>query len=166
MVDGVSYSEFRSFHSYAEAVDWVNAGWKNRRINMMNLSSKLEPMSFRGGRALRAVLHVLQEGETQTYEHLCCLDSGSDVNLANRYLLHDVRKISSEATLKNVGAEISFDEEGILKVLVSGSIRCIPALVATKAQRPHGCDILLGVPGVDDLGVQLDEHRGRTTKAS
>ena len=131
---------------------------------MMNLSSKLEPMSFHGGRALRAVLNVLQEGETQTYEHLCCLDSGSDVNLANRYLLHDVRKISSEATLKNVGDEVSFDEEGILKVLVSGSIRCIPALVATKAQRPHGCDILLGVPGVDDLGVQLDEHRGRQPK--
>jgi hypothetical protein len=106
MVDGVSNSEFRSFHSYAEAEDWVNTGWRNRRINMMNLSSKLAPMSFHGGRALRAVQHILQEGETQTYEHICCLDSGSDVNLASRHLLHDVRKISSEAVLKNVGDEV------------------------------------------------------------
>ena len=131
---------------------------------MMNLSSALASMSFRGGRALRAVLHVLQEGETQTYEHICCLDSGSDVNLASRHLLHDVRQISSEAVLKNVGDDTKFTEEGTLKILVSGTIRCIPALVATKAQRPHECEVLLGVPGVDDLGVQLDEHRDKQMK--
>jgi hypothetical protein len=48
MVDGVSNSEFRSFHSYTEAVDWINTGWRSRRINITNLSPKLEPMSFIG----------------------------------------------------------------------------------------------------------------------
>jgi hypothetical protein len=57
-----------------------------------------------------------------------------------------------------------FDEEGVLKILVSGSIKCVPALAATKAQQPHEYEVLLGVPGVDDLGVQLDEHRGSQPK--
>jgi hypothetical protein len=35
----------------------------------------------------------------------------------------------------------------------------------TAAQLPFGCDVLLGVLGVDDLGVKLDSHRGKTPKA-
>ncbi len=84
----------------------------------MNLLSSVAPTSFSGGRALRAVVHVLQEGETHTYEYLCRLDSGSDVNMASRHLLHDVRTIAVKG-ISNCGDETSFDEEGTLKLLVS-----------------------------------------------
>jgi hypothetical protein len=85
---------------------------------MMNLRSSATPTSFSGGRALRAVVHVLQEGETHTYEYLCRLDSGSDVNMASRHLLHDVHTIAAEG-ISNCGDETSFDEEGTLKLLIS-----------------------------------------------
>ena len=124
----------------------------------MNLSPSYAPTSFTGWRSLRAIVHVLQEGETNTYEHICCLDTGSDyVNLASRYLLHDVRPVSMES-VRTGGNDTQFTEEGILRILVSGEIRSIPALVATKAQRPHECEVLLGVPAVGDLGVQLEQH--------
>jgi hypothetical protein len=116
----------------------------------MNLS--VAKTSFVGGRALRAVVRVVQEGETCTHEYVCCLDSGSDVNLATRHLLHDVRRIDSEVVF-NCGDETSFAEEGTLRILTAGTVKEVPALVAGKAQLPFGCDVLLGVPGVDDLGV-------------
>jgi hypothetical protein len=153
-VDGISNSEFRSFPSYQQAADWVSAGMRNRRTSMMNLFSSYAPTSFTGGRSLRAIVNVLQEGETNTHEHICCLDTGSDVNLASRYLLHDVRPVSME-DVRTGGNDTKFTEEGILRILVSGEIRSLPALVATKAQRPHECKVLLGVPAVGDLGVQL-----------
>jgi hypothetical protein len=78
LVDGISNSEFRSFPSYQQAADWVNDGVRNRRTNMMNLSPSYAPTSFTGGRSLRAIVHVLQEGETNTYEHICCLDTIQD----------------------------------------------------------------------------------------
>jgi hypothetical protein len=163
MVDGVSNSEFRSFHTYREAEAYVMNGWRNQWINRMNLSLATAPTSFYGGRALRAVVHVLQEGETHTYEYLCCLDSGFDLNMASRHLLHDVRGISNE-DISNCGDETTFNEEGVLKLLISGAIRCVPALVATEAQLSYKCDVLLGVPGVGDLGAQLDDHRGKRAK--
>ncbi len=106
---------------------------------------------------MRAIAHVLQERETKTYEHICCLDTGSDVNLASRYLLHDVRPVSME-NVRTGGSDTQFTEEGVIRTFVSGEIRSIPALVATKAQRPHECDVLLGVPAVGDLGIQLEQH--------
>ncbi len=76
----------------------------------------LTPSSFVGGRALRAVVRVLQEGETTTNEYLCCLDSGSDVNLAKRHLLHSVRSIETEA-ISNCGDETRFIERGFFNCL-------------------------------------------------
>jgi hypothetical protein len=64
----------------------------------------------------------------------------------------------------NCGDETSFAEEGTLRILTAGAVKEVPALVACKAQLPFGCDVLLGVPGVDDLGVQLDGHRGKKVK--
>ncbi len=100
---------------------------------------------------------MLQEGETNTFEHICCLDTGFDVNLASRYLLHDVRPVPVEDA-RTGGNDTRFTEEGVLRILVSDEIRSIPALVATKTQRPHECEVLLGVPAVGDLGVQLEQH--------
>ncbi len=97
MVDGVSNSEFRSFSSRQEAAYYVSTGMRNRRVNMMMIASSAAPtISFRGGKALRAFVHVLQEGETHTHECLCRLDSGADVNMASRHLLHDVRTIAPQ----------------------------------------------------------------------
>ncbi len=160
-VDGVSGAEFRSFRTAKEAMDYVKVAQLGRKVNYMNLS--VAKTSFVGGRALRAVVRVVQEGETRTHEYLCCLDSGSDVNLAKRHLLHDVRRIDSEL-VSNCGDETSFAEEGTLRILTAGAVKEVPALVACKAQLPFGCDVLLGVPGVDDLGVQLDGHRGKKAK--
>ena len=83
--------------------------------------------------------------------------------LANRHLLHDVRRIEREA-ISNCGDETEFAEEGTLRLLVSGSVRSVPALVASKAQLPFSCAVLLGVPGVDDLDVHLDDHRAKKPK--
>ncbi len=163
MVDGVSNSEFRSFTS-RQAAHYVSTGMMNRQANMMMIApAEVPTISFRGGRALRAFVHVLQEGETHTHECLCRLDSGADVNMAKRHLLHDVRTIEPQG-VSNCGDATSFNEEGVLKLLISGEIRCVPALVATKEQLPHKCLVLMGVPRLDDLGIQLDEHRGKDTK--
>jgi hypothetical protein len=93
-------------------------------------------------------------------EYLCCLDSGADVNLASRQLLHDVHPIRTEG-LSNCGEVIDFAEEGTLRLFASGTVRTVPALVATAEQFPSDCDVLLGIPGLDDLGVHLDEHRAK-----
>ncbi len=74
-------------------MNYVNAANLGRRVNYMNLSTS--KTSFVSGRAMRAVVRVVQDGETTTREHVSCLDSGSDVNLARRYLLHDVRRIDT-----------------------------------------------------------------------
>jgi hypothetical protein len=154
-VDGVRCAEFKSFHTAKEAMDYVKAAKFGRRVNYnMNLTSS--KTSFAAGRALRAVVRVVQEGETTTREHICCLDSGSDVNLSRRYLLHDVRRIDTE-TISISSQEVQFEEEGTLFLLVAGQVKGVPALVATAAQLPYECEVLLGVPGVDDLGVHLDE---------
>jgi hypothetical protein len=142
------------------------SGQNNRKICFMtlaNLAPALAPTSFQGGRALRATLRVLQEGETQAHEFMCCLDSGSDMNLANRSLLHDVHPVEFEE-IAHCGIETQFQEEGTLRVFLCGDVVEVPALVAVKEQLPHGCTVLLSVPGVDDLGVRLDAHRAKRLK--
>ncbi len=157
-VEGIPFNEFKSFHTRREAEVYV-WGSKTKRMNYMNLSSS----SFQGGRALRAFVRVVQDGEKGVVQYRCCLDSGSDVNLATRHLLHNVRRIKAES-LCHSGEETEFTEEGTLRLLVSGTIREVPALVATLAQMPSECEVLLGVPGVDDLGVRLDEHRAKKVR--
>ena len=132
-----------------------------RTVCYMNLA----PSSFVPGRAMRAVIRVVQEGESFARAHKCCLDTGSDINISIWHLLHDVRKIEKES-ISTCGDETVFVEEGTLVLLVSGAIRKVPVLVAVspESQLPFGCDVLLGVPGVDDLDVRLDEHRAAKPK--
>jgi hypothetical protein len=166
VVTGIRAAEFRSFYSFSEARDYVMPGQNNRKICFMTFAQSapaLAPTSFHGRRALRATLRVLQEGETQAHEFMCCLDSGSDVNLANRILLHDVHPVEFEE-IAHCGVETLFQEEGTLRVFLRGDVVEIPALAAVKEQLPHGCAVLLGVPGVDDLGVRLDAHRAKRLK--
>jgi hypothetical protein len=160
-VDGIRCAEHRSFHSAQEAMDYVKAANLGRRVCYMSLTTC--KTSFVGGRAMRAVVRGVQQGVTTTREHICCLDSGSDVNLASRYLLHDVRWVDIES-IRTSSEEILFEEEGTLFLLVAGSVKGVPALAATPDQLPYQCEVLLGVPGVDDLGVQLDDHRGKKVR--
>jgi viroplasmin and RNaseH domain-containing protein len=58
VVNGVSASEFRSFPTEREAMDYVKSGRMVRTVCYMNLT----PSSFVPGRAMRAVIRVVQEG--------------------------------------------------------------------------------------------------------
>ncbi len=44
-------------------------------------------------------------------------------------------------------------------MLYEGQVVCLPALVAASSQLPRSCDVQLGIPGLDTLGVSIDEHR-------
>jgi hypothetical protein len=70
-VDGISEAEFSSFRTAQEAMDYVKVARLGRKVNYMNLS--VAKTSFVGGRALRAVVRVIQEGETRTHEYVRCL---------------------------------------------------------------------------------------------
>jgi hypothetical protein len=117
----------------------------------------MQTSSFVGDKALRAWIDIL-DGSSEDLQVFCGLDSGADVNLAFRPLLHDVRPIG-KGEVFNCGQSTSFVEEGTLLVSIKGEIIGVPALAATKAQLPHHCHVLLGVPGLDSLGVVLDAHR-------
>jgi hypothetical protein len=119
-VEGISCAEFRSFRTSKEAMDYVKAANLGRRVNYMNLTTS--KTSFVGGRAMRAIVRVIQQGEPTTREHICCLDSGSDVNLASRDLLHDVRRIDAE-TISISSEETMLEEEGTLFLLVAGTVK-------------------------------------------
>ena len=166
-VKGYSGAQYKAFPTLSEAENYVGSRRGKRCYVHWVAPGKAvpgpRPASFVAGRALRATVEVLQEGETQAIMIQGCLDSGSDVNLASRYVLHDVHEIVRE-DISNCGDSTEFTEEGTLWVFTSGSVRRIPALVATTSQLPFGCDVLLGIPGVDDLGVKLDSHRGRVPK--
>ncbi len=160
VVNGINASEFHSFPTEREAMDYVRSRKMVRTVCYMNLA----PSSFVPGRAMRAVIRVVQEGEPLARTHKCCLDTGSDINISIRHLSHDVRKIEKES-ISTCGDETAFVEEGTLVLLVSGAIRKVPTLVAVSPNHlPFGCDVLLGVPGVDDLDVRLNEHRAAKPK--
>jgi hypothetical protein len=160
-VSGYRAAEFKSFPTVQEAEEFLAS--PRTKYCYVNVA-KPRPASFVAGRALRAKVELLQEGEAQSISVQGCLDSGSDVNLASRHLLHDVHRIIRE-DVSNCGDVTAFAEEGTLWVMATGSAVSIPALVAAKAQLPFSCDVLLGVPGMDDLGVKLDMHRGKTSRA-
>ncbi len=82
----------------------------------------------------------------------------SDVNLARVELLHEVHEVVGDEVKSSAG-KTSFTREGTLKVLYEEEVLRLPALVATSAQLPRACDVLLGMPDLDGLGVSLDQHR-------
>jgi hypothetical protein len=70
--------------------------------------------------------------EKPKHTSLCAAStrSGSDVNLANRSLLHDVHPVEFE-DIKHCGVETQFTEEGTLRVFLRGDVvEKVPALVA------------------------------------
>jgi hypothetical protein len=116
--------------------------------------------SFVGGKALRAKIDVWQDGHVDALRTECGLDTMSNVNLAIPELLHDVHDIVVDK-VRNASGRSKFAREGTLKVLCDGEVICLPALKAARAQLPRSCDMLLGVPGLDSLGVCVDQHRAQ-----
>jgi hypothetical protein len=114
--------------------------------------------SFIGGKALRAQLDVWQDGHADCLRVECGLDTMSDVNLAVIELLHDVHDIVLD-DVRNSSGQTSFAKEGTLKVLYEGDVLSLPALVAATSQLPRSCSVLLGIPGLNQLGVSVDRHR-------
>jgi hypothetical protein len=153
-VEGVA-NEYKSFGSFEEAKAYV----LGRRLNFMLHRRPSKPRSsFVGGKALRAELEVWQDGFVDSLRVECALDTMSDVNLARVELLHDVHEVVGDQVKSSAG-KTSYTREGTLKVLYQGEVLILPALVATSAQLPRSCDVLLGMPGLDGLGVGLDDHR-------
>ncbi len=103
-------------------------------------------------------MDVWQDGHEDSLRIDCALDTMSDVNLALVELLHDVHDIVDDDVRGSAGLT-TFAREGTLKVLHEGEVLCLPALVATAAQLPRSCDALLGVPGLNTLSVNVDDHR-------
>jgi hypothetical protein len=155
LVRGFQRAEYKSFWTLREARAYVLEGMAAEMNAKRN--GQMQVSSFVGGKALRAWIDVL-DGSSEDLQVFCGLDSGADVNLALCSLLHDVRPIEN-GELFNCGESTSFVEEGTLQVSVNGEIIAVPALAATKAQLPARCSVLLGVPGLDALGVLLDTHR-------
>ncbi len=154
-VKGIA-SEHKSFGTFEEAKAYV----LGRRLNFMLYRRRTSKpkSSFVGGKALRAELEVWQDGFVDSLRIECALDTMSVVNLARVELLHDVYEIVGDEVNSSAG-KTSFTKEGTLKVLYEGEVLSLPALVATSAQLPRSCDVLLGIPGLDGLGVSVDQHR-------
>jgi hypothetical protein len=149
-------SEFKSFASREEAESYLHAF---RRTSYMAFRKAKKPgSSFFDGQALRAQIDVWQDGHADSFRTECGLDTMSDVNLALIELLHDVHDVSMDEVRSGAGKS-EFTREGTLKVLQNGEVVSTPALVATTSQLPRSCEVLLGIPGLDRLGVCVDDHR-------
>ena len=154
LTKGVS-SEFKSFGSYEEASAYL----LGRRLNFMAFRRPVKPpSSFVGGNALRAQVDVWQDGHEDALRVECGLDTMSDVNLALAVLLHDIHDIIVDDVRGSAG-NTTFAKEGTLKLLYEGEVVSVPALVAVPSQLPRSCDVSLGIPGLNSLGVRIDEHR-------
>jgi hypothetical protein len=149
-------SEFKSFNTLEEAQAYLTG----RRLNFMAVRRTKLSSSFVGGKALRAKINIWQDGHVDALRTECGLDTMSDVNLALPELLHDVHDIVVDK-VRNASGRSKFAREGTLKVLYEGKVLCLPALEATHAQLPRSCEVLLGVPGLNSLGVCVDEHRAQ-----
>jgi hypothetical protein len=55
-------------------------------------------------------------------------------------------------------AFLSPANKGTLKMLYNGEVVRLPALVAASKQLPRSCGVLLGIPGLAQLGVNVDLH--------
>jgi hypothetical protein len=153
-VKGVS-SKFKSFLTLEEAKIYMNGV----RYTFITVRRGAKPASsFVGGKALCAKMDVWQDGHVDALRTECGLNIMSDVNLAIADLLHDIRDIACD-DVNGCAGSTAFTREGTLKVLYDGEVVHVPALVSTPQQLPRSCNVLLGVPGLDTLGVRIDEHR-------
>jgi hypothetical protein len=87
------------------------------------------------------------------------LDSYSDVTVAHRDIVYDVRP--KHESLSTGGGNTEYHKEGLVDI-VDGpcSFRTIPALVASDPTHlPTKCLLLMSVPQLNELNIKLDTHR-------
>jgi transposase InsO family protein len=119
--------------------------------------------SFRGGTTVNAIASVRDPSNPRqplaTRSILLGLDSYSDVTVAHRDIVYNVRAIHEQ--LSTGGGATQYYEEGLVDI-VDGpcSFRTVPALVANHPTHlPSKCLMLLGVPQINELDIKLDTHR-------
>ena len=118
--------------------------------------------SFRGGTASNAFCSVRDPASPDpfaTRSILVGIDSYSDVTIAHRDIVYNVRSITE--TVQTGAGNSNYTEEGLVDI-ADGlySFRTIPALVAqTPAHLPSSTHLLLGVPQINDLDIKCDVHR-------
>ena len=119
--------------------------------------------SFQGGTTVNATGFVRDPTNLQhplsTRPLLIGLDSYSDVTVAHRSIVYNVRPIHE--SLSTGGGSTDYHEEGLVDI-VDGpcSFRTIPALVASDPSHlPAKCLLLMGVPQLNELNIKLDTHR-------
>ncbi len=130
----------------------------------LHLQSYAQPASsFKGGTTVNAIASVRDplhpRNPLATRELTIGLDSYSDVTVAHRDIVYNVRPITER--LSTGGGLTHYNEEGLIDI-VDGpcSFRTLPALVASHPSHlPKHCMLLLGVPQLNELDIQVDTHR-------
>jgi hypothetical protein len=116
------------------------------------------PLPLKGG--LASVRDPLQPRKPfATRELTVGLDSYSDVTVAHRDIVYNVRPITER--LSTGGGLTQYNEEGLVDIVDGhSSFRTLPALVASHPSHlPKHCMLLLGVPQLNELDIQVDTHR-------
>jgi hypothetical protein len=129
-----------------------------------HLQSYSQPASsFKGETTVNAIASVRDpfhpRNPLATRELTIGLDSYSDVTVAHRDIIYNVRPITER--LSTGGGLTHYNEEGLIDI-VDGpcSFRTLPALVASHPSHlPKHCMLLLGVPQLNALDIQVDTHR-------
>ncbi len=87
------------------------------------------------------------------------IDSYSDITVAHRDIVYDIRPI--DETVQTGAGDATYTEEGLVDI-ADGlySFRTIPALVALNPEHlPSSTHLLLGVPQINELDIKCDVHR-------
>jgi hypothetical protein len=112
--------------------------------------------SFTAGKGLHAIATIADQHSS--HDITVGVDALSDVNMAAREHLRDIRGIEQDSA-RGTGGISRFTEEGSLHVEGNGTVVSVPALVATRDRLPRGCCAVLGMPAISDLGINLSAQR-------
>ena len=121
------------------------------------LSQRPAKSVFAPGQAVRATSSILSPVTRSPSSATLGLDTFSDVNLTRRDLLWNTRSIRPDS-VEGTGGTSTFYEQGDVAIQLGGEVIYVPALAATAAHLPSDCDVLLGVPGIRQLGADITHH--------
>jgi hypothetical protein len=118
--------------------------------------------AFVPGQGLHADIDVLSNGTVRSVP--VGIDTLSDVNLALADHLHDIQDIVPDI-VRGTGGDAKFDRMGTLFVQLEAGIEAVFALVAKACDLPRGCEAVLGMPGIQDLSVDLSAQTSSDSNA-
>jgi hypothetical protein len=119
--------------------------------------------TFTGGRGLTAIIDVSVSGSFSSANIPVGIDTLSDVNLAQREHLHDVHPICDE-NVRGTGGVTSFNEIGHLHITIDGTVAKVPAFVASIDRLPRKCSAVLGIPGIEQMGIDVSAQLTSDTR--